>query len=108
MSCVKEVEITGVLPFDCDNDAEMCFILGKLNAPTTGVRIAWTGEAGYEPNQHGGRTCMVNFRISGQEALPDPFLARMVKAIKGAGGRIVKATARDIENGGRPYDLAAA
>ncbi len=105
MANLKDVSIEGVLPFDCDNDAEMCWVIGKLSGPVTDVRIFWNGEAPAVPNKHGGKTAMYKFRISGQEAVADAFLNRVLAAIINCGGKLITATARDLENNGPRYKL---
>lgn len=106
MANVKDVEIRGTLPFDCgDRNPEMMEILAILNLPCEGLRITYTNYAEPVLNEYGGKTAMVNFIICGQEAAADGFLARIVKAIKGCGGTVSKATAKDLENGGPAYDL---
>lgn len=106
MANLKDVDIRGVLPFDCDNDAEMCWVLGKLNAPSTGLSIKWNGlQLPSVPNNHGGRTAMFEFHISGQEAVADAFLNRILAAVVNCGGKLTTATAKDIENNGRRYNL---
>lgn len=106
MANVKDVDIRGVLPFDCgDRNPEMMTILGILNMPMEGLRITYTGYADSVPNEHGGKTAMVYFIICGQGATSDLFLVRMVKAVQGCGGSVSKATALDMEGGKKPYNL---
>ncbi len=99
MANVKAVEITGTLPFDMGEDEEMVRLLGEWNMPACGLRITWTGEAGYKPNEHGGRTAMYNFRLSGTEAVAWAYLDRVVSIIKRIGD-VKTAKARDIEDSG--------
>jgi len=103
MANIKDVEIRGVLPFDMEDNEEMINLLGQLNMPACGLRVAWMGEAGYELNKHGGRTCMYNFIISGQEAASWDYLDRVIRVIKESGGRVTPAKAADLEDSPKRY-----
>lgn len=107
MANIKRVNITGTLPFDLHDDEDLIRMLGYLNMPLCGLRISWKGDAGYVPNpETGGRTLMVHFALTGEEAVNYDFLHRFIQLVKNAKGKINRAFATDIENeGSLPVDL---
>ena len=97
MANVKNIEITGVLPFDCVEDESFARYLAQLNAPAIGVRIAWTNMDTSVPNSHGGQTALYKFRVRGQEALSYGWLDAFREAVVGAGGSIKEDHVTDLE-----------
>lgn len=98
MSNVKDIEIAARLPWDwathlTGEDAQL--VAGLFLNRVSGVKLEQADD-GEEPNATGGRTAMVLARIEGTEALPWPFLDRLVAILSGA-GTVLAAAARDIE-----------
>ena len=101
MANIKRVNITGVLPFDMNDDDELIRVLGYLNMPLCGLKISWKGDGGFVPNvATGGQTMMTRFALEGEEAVNFAFLDRFIKLVKKVGGKIDRAFATDIENKG--------
>jgi len=97
MANVKEVVIFGKIPFNCDENDEMCRILGKLNAPSQGLKISY-GSVTLIPNEHGGQTTMYEYSIEGQEAVSMSYIDRIKAAIRGCGGAVHGGSVFDVEN----------
>jgi hypothetical protein len=98
MSNIKEIEITGEIPFNATEHHDACKFLGQLNGPTIGLRIEYTGTAKARPNRYGGQTAYYNFCISGQEAVAHGWLKNLMQALVNCGASITSARSRDIEN----------
>lgn len=101
MSNVKDVRISGCVPFDAhQRDDEYRGWLAEMNAPAFGLRIEYRGGTRLVPNERGGETTLYGFTISGQEAVSWGALDGLVDSARRAGGEIEAAMARDVENGG--------
>lgn len=108
MSNIKGVRIEGKMPFDITEDDKARSWLGMLNGPSIGLRIIYGGTSTIE-NEHGGRTTMYEFEISGEEAIRFEALQTMVRELDEAGARIYQAYAQDIEDvPSLPVDLCQA
>src|SRR5215831_10882387 len=97
MSNVKDVSITGTLPFDCDNNTNLMPFLAAFNGPVFGLKLKWSPEHKMVANEFGGQTAMYNFEISGHEAVAWGWLHALKDAIVGAGGSIASYAAEDFE-----------
>ena len=97
MSNVKNVFISGELPFHCNENKEMQSWLAIMNTPTYGLKINW-GHYRYVPNKDGGQTAMYKFTIGGKEAISFTCFDRLLKDIKDAGGNIIEQDCEDIED----------
>lgn len=98
MANIKRIEIVGEIPFNVDEHHDMCQMLGQMNAPSCGVRIAYTGNAPSRPNEYGGKTAYYNFCISGEEAVSDKWIDHLLKSLVNCGASVSKAQSMDIEN----------
>lgn len=123
MPNVKEVQISGWLPFDAgateDVEAqaegrsgsgasdELLKMLGQISLPTIGIKVEYTGAERMVPNRWGGQTAMVRFELSGQEAVSADFIRHFVGLVTKVGGQIDSAGYRDIEVGGQWVTLLA-
>ena len=107
MANVKMIQISGKLPFNCDQHHGMLRILGQLNAPSSGLKIKWLGNAGYVENSHGGKTTMYHFEISGQEAVSNKWFEAVLQSILDCGGDFKMFSIVDVENGyaKQPIDI---
>jgi hypothetical protein len=85
MSNIKQVEITGTLPFDCYDDQEFQPFLAAMNGPAFGLKIQYGRETTMRPSEHGGQQTMYPFTISGLEAVAWPWLEKLVEIIKRLG-----------------------
>lgn len=99
MANIKQIKITGRLPFNCCEYKELQPFLAQFLMPNIGIKIQWRDFEEYIPNQHGGKTKMYDFAIFGEEAVNSNWIA----ALKGAvveceGGRIDSVFVKDIEN----------
>lgn len=101
MSNIKEIEITGELPFNATEHHDACKFLGQLNGPTIGLSITYVGNAKPRPNRYGGQTSYYNFCISGQEAVADGWIKNLMQALVNCGASITTARSRDVENKSR-------
>jgi hypothetical protein len=83
MSNTKDVTIEAELPFDwtqhltCEEAQLFCRSLLR----DSGLSLEYVGGERLVPNSHGGRTTMLNVRITGVEAVPVPALRLMVAAL---------------------------
>jgi hypothetical protein len=98
MANVKQISIVGELPFNCDQHYEMRQMLGQLNAPICGLRMNWLGSAGSRESGFGGSTEIIAFKISGNEAVSNPWINLLLIAIVKAGGEISQVNVRDTDN----------
>jgi hypothetical protein len=101
MSNAKHIHVTGRLPFDCidgdpltgersmANDALRDWF-ARMNTPTFGVKIHWTGPVESRPNKYGGKTAIYAFTIDGFEAVSYPALDELLAAIVGCGGEVYR------------------
>ena len=97
MANVKSVEITGVAPFTLHEHEPLQPMLAFLAGPTTGMHLHWTGSAPAVPNEHGGKTAMYRFALSGHEAVSFGWLDKFKAEIVAIGGKIDTDRCRDIE-----------
>lgn len=105
MSNVKDIQITGHVPFNwlaydsplTDNDAG--FIASWFLSPAVGLEIRFT-PSGYRPNSNGGQTAMYGFDVTGQEAIAYPAIDRFCRLVEAAGGDITRKQVIDLEDRG--------
>jgi hypothetical protein len=111
MANIKGITITGSLPFDLGatwDDGyrginptkyeKLRSFLYAFMQPHFGLKMTWERHNEYYvPNTHGGKTNMVPFTITGQEAVTFAWFDGLVEAIKGVGGTITKAGAVNLE-----------
>lgn len=106
MANCKSIDITGSLPFNYYDTnihggygtvaEQMTRFIAFIVSPTSGLKIEW-GKEVYEPNKHGGKTAMFDFRLNGVEAVSWGWLDEFKKTVKDLGGKINSETTRDIE-----------
>lgn len=98
MSNVHSVHAIGELPFDggaCNaaisDDQQLkeltnflIMAIGQMSFPSFGLNIHF-GRHRYVPNDNGGKTCMYEFEISGQEALPSRWIEKLRAALERIG-----------------------
>lgn len=97
MSNVKEVGITGTMPYSIAQDKEIQPHLAFIAGPTSGLRLEYDFKGWYVPNEQGGRTFMYRFRLEGSEALAFAWFERFMDRIKANGGTIEEENIIDIE-----------
>lgn len=104
MANVKEVFITGTMEYDAGENEELLEFLGVMNTPSFGIRIAYGGVALMMPNSYGGRTAMYDYTVSGEEAVRDEWIKKLVSLLESV-GTVSIAKYRDIENNTPWYNL---
>lgn len=98
MSNVKQVEISGTMPFNCDENQKIKGWLASMNTPCFGLRITWGVDVALMvTNDHGGKTAHYDFRISGREAVSYSAIESLKAAILSIGGRVEKSKVHDCE-----------
>ena len=105
MANVKQVLISGVMPFNITDHDESTKWLGYLNAPSVGIRIEY-GSSRYVPNPDGGngQTAMYDFLISGEEAMTFDAFRDMTHDLTQGGAVIDRISILDIEDGHDHWD----
>lgn len=98
MSNVKQVNIQGELPFNCQEHYEMRQMLGQLNAPLMGIRIDWRGSCGSQETGSSGLTEIIAFNVFGKEAVSNSWINLLLIAIVKAGGKVRSVSVRDTDN----------
>jgi hypothetical protein len=98
MSNVKEVQAEGYIPFNTSEDEEVTKFLGYLNSPSNGIRIEYTGKVNYVENNHGGKTAMYYFTITGEEGYREEFFTALANAFIRFGGDFKYFRIRDVQN----------
>jgi hypothetical protein len=108
VSNAKQIEIGGIIPFNCSEHAEMRQMLGLLNSPSLGLRIEYRpGPAvrndtlpTFNPKRMpaDGITSIYTFQIFGVEAISDSLIKRLLQAIVDCGGTLAKISVVDIDN----------
>ena len=106
MANIKEVEIYGSVPFDCDGNQELLAFFGRMSLPSFGLRVRWQ-QSYYQQNEHAGQTRMESFYVFGQEALRESWFDAFMESVEIAGGCFESARLRDVENSGFWYSLLA-
>lgn len=96
MSNIKQIRITGQLPFNCYETPELQPYLAQMNCPTIGIRIEW-GNCTMIPNSYGGQTATYDFVISGEEAVRLGWIEGLKQGIDEAGGNVKSIFVKDIE-----------
>ena len=97
MANVKEVVITGYIPFDAGGNVNLINFLGQMNLPTYGLRIIYDGDGKYVDNAFGGRTFFAHFIVRGREAVRVEWLERFVYLVEEVKGKIIIGKAKDVE-----------
>lgn len=117
MSNVKDVVITGRIPFDYldyepndsdeekKNKKEVKDHVVNFLRPSFGLRLNYGNRAELVPNDNSGQTAIYDFEIVGQEAIQFDWLKDLIKSLESVGATIGKAFARDIENNFDRVDL---
>jgi hypothetical protein len=107
MSNVKDVVIIGELPFNCNEHDGMRGVLAALNAPVYGLRISYGHEPKLVPNgrNNGGRIALYSFSITGQEAVSNGYITKMILAITECGGNVQRVSVVDLENNRQKQDI---
>jgi hypothetical protein len=101
MSNVKQVHMTGRVPFDWASGLrpdDAAFMASYFLNPVIGLRLSFT-EDGYEPNENGGRTAMYRFSVIGTEAIPWKALDRLADVFASV-GTVEPYEALDLEDRG--------
>lgn len=94
MSNVKSLKMTGLVLAEVPNHEGLSSYLGKLCHPTFGIDLKY----GQGYIKHEGKL-MLNYEISGQEAVSTEFLLGLVKDIRESGGIINECDCVDVDNG---------
>lgn len=101
MSNLLRVHIKAKVPFDLgrgsDLGEELTLCVGILHTPTSLLDVDFS-PAEMVPNEFGGQTAMYYMTITGEDAVSTSFLERVILAITRAGGWILEAAFRDVEN----------
>lgn len=106
MSNVKDVHISGSVPFTWLDgqdyggelsDEEVAWFGRLFLNPTIGLRIDFSFQGYSEPNEHGGKTAIYGFTVSGQEAIAYPAIDRLVELVEKAGGEVEANIVHDLE-----------
>jgi hypothetical protein len=103
MANVKAVRIDAVVPFDFLehlSDDKAAMLARWFLSPSIGLRLDYDGApAGYEPNEHGGKTAMYRLCVRGEEAIRFEAFKHVVGILKSV-GRVDRAVCVDVEGGG--------
>lgn len=102
MSNIKEVVIEGKLPFNLGDGEEVAKWVGYLHAPSMGFKFEW-GSCQMWPNIWGGSTSMHTYSITGQEAVSDAWIEKLVKEFSKE-GPVTACKVRDVENNTEWFD----
>jgi hypothetical protein len=106
MANIKRVSILGEIPFDAGESDAVLRHLGKLSLPSIGLKcVIDRNHFGMRPNKYNGRTAMHRFTITGEEAVSNDYLKKIIRDFSEAGGSIYVATSIDIENNEGIVDL---
>lgn len=97
MANTKKIEITGSAPFDLYDHKPLQPMLAFIAGPVSGMKLEWTGQLGSVPNEHGGKTAVFAFKLTGREAVSWAWIDAFKKEIDAIGGRIGDDNTRDIE-----------
>jgi hypothetical protein len=97
MSNVKQVLIRGSLPFNITENDEAAKWLGRISAPSIGLRIRY-GATHLVPLDSGGQLTMYDFTIAGTEAWSFKALDKLVEVFESAGATIDVNEIVDIED----------
>jgi len=104
MSNTKRVKIEGEVPFDLGGfetikaRQELLASIGLISMPNIGLSLEWnTKDAYYEANEHGGRTLIYPFSLTGEEAFGMAFFEKFIENVQEVGGRIDFAQVWDME-----------
>ena len=106
MANVKQIEISGEIPFNAHEDSdELLRLYGQLNTPSNNLRIEWSGgrfvdNIEIDPNHEvrNGKTAVYQFRIFGTEAVSYGWFDKAIETIEAANGTVQRKICRDIEN----------
>lgn len=97
MANIKEVNIIGWMPFNCNETKELQPYLAAFSTPSFGLNISYY-EILMVPNENKGKTTFYRFYVDGQEALRNEWLDGFFDALEMAGALQVGGNAWDIEN----------
>ena len=98
MANVKQVTISGILPFTVAECEAMVPYLAQTNTPTCGLKIKWGREVvEMRDNEYGGKTAMFDFELSGSEAVSYAWLDGFCKAVDAAGGVVERRDEEDVD-----------
>lgn len=104
MSNIKEVKISGYIPFDTNSNPAVCRILGQLNQPSNGLRINYDStRTKVMPNRDAsrGETVLYYFCVYGEEAVGDGWLQMVLTTFLLFGVEFVEFKFKDLENDGQ-------
>lgn len=96
MANVKDINMSGTLPFNYYEDDTLARLFAFITSPTSGLNVTWNS-AGYKPNQHGGKTAIYEYHITGQEAVSWGWILYFNRAVTSFGGTVGENENIDIE-----------
>ncbi len=85
MANVKNVMISGWMPFDGGDNEDLLKFLGFVNLPATGIKIQYPGGHKWLDGDNGGRLSMYYFVIEGRESLAYAYFERLAEIFEAAG-----------------------
>jgi len=111
MANIHNVAISGYMHYnacsfddDLKMDEDVTKLLALMNLPVYGLRISWTGKELNISNKWGGRTCFVQYAITGREAIWSSSLVGIVNKLHRV-GCVTSAVARDEDNSGTWFNI---
>lgn len=97
MANVKSITITGTIPYNTYEYAELNSLLGQLNSPSSGLKIIYPSGCTYKPNSHGGKTAMYDFTLLGEEGVSLEWVDYFTKQVVDAGGQLCRVSVYDLQ-----------
>jgi hypothetical protein len=98
MSNIKQVLVSGHVPFNLADHPNMARKLAFFNTPTSGLKIEYGAQYEMRQNAHGGQTAMYPFCVKGEEAVSASYIQSFIDDVYAIGGKVTGATVTDIEN----------
>lgn len=106
MSNVKQVHISGNMPFNTNESDSMLKLLGQLNSPTTGIKIKWSDRPlFYIDNLNSGKTAYYGFLITGEDSVSEKWIANALIVLTAFKVELIHAWYCDIENNLKFFNL---
>jgi len=105
MSNIKQVWITGWMPYDAGRDDKLLSQIGEMALPDNGICLAFKPDQLLRvKNTHNGIYLYNQFEVTGNEAIGVGWLNRFVENVEGVGGIVTDYCITDMEAGEEIHD----